>query len=84
MTRLPDHAGPTVLVQGDTGPGQFLFDNGHITGVIDWELAKFGDPMYDLAWVRGRDMSYPFGDFPARPRRYAERRTCHPSFERWL
>lgn len=69
---VPDHAGPAVLVQGDTGPGQFLFDDGHITGVIDWELAKFGDPMYDLACIRGRDMSYPFGDFPARLRRYAD------------
>ncbi len=69
---VPDRAGPTVLVQGDTGPGQFLFDGSQITGIIDWELAKLGDPMYDLACIRGRDLSYPFGDFAARLRRYSE------------
>ena len=69
---VPDHAGPTVLVQGDTGPGQFLFEGSRITGVVDWELAKLGDAMYDLACIRGRDLAYPFGDFPARLRRYSE------------
>ena len=69
---VPAEPGRTVLVQGDTGPGQFLFDDGRLTAVIDWELSKLGDPMYDLACVRGRDLSYPFGDLPARLARYAE------------
>ena len=61
-----------MLVQGDTGPGQFLFDDGHITGIIDWELAKFGDPMYDLTVHPRARHVLPLGDFPARLRRYAE------------
>lgn len=69
---VPATAGPTVLVQGDTGPGQFLFEHGRVTAVIDWEFCHLGDPMYDLALIRGRDISYPFGDLRQRFARYAE------------
>lgn len=61
---------PPVLVHGDCGPGQFLFADGRVTAVLDWEFAHLGDPMEDLALMRGRDLSYPFGDFPARLRQY--------------
>jgi aminoglycoside phosphotransferase (APT) family kinase protein len=40
-----------VLVHGDAGPGNFLFDDSGITAIIDWELAHAGDPVEDLAWV---------------------------------
>jgi len=39
-----------VLAQGDTGPGQFLFKEGRITAVIDWELSTLGHPLVDLAY----------------------------------
>jgi prepilin-type processing-associated H-X9-DG protein len=48
-------------VQGDTGPGQFMFADGHVTGLIDWELAHIGDPMLDLGVARMRNMLYPTG-----------------------
>jgi aminoglycoside phosphotransferase (APT) family kinase protein len=41
----------TVLVQGDTGPGNFLFDGDRVTGIVDWEFAHVGDPMDDWAWI---------------------------------
>jgi len=53
-----------VLVQGDTGPGQFLFRNGAVQAVVDWELAALGDPMRELAHVRTRDVWYPTGNLP--------------------
>jgi aminoglycoside phosphotransferase (APT) family kinase protein len=68
----PTSAGPTVLVHGDNGPGQFLFERGRVTAVLDWEFCHLGDPMEDLALIRGRDVSYPFGDLRARFARYAE------------
>jgi hypothetical protein len=40
-----------VLVHGDAGPGNFLFDDSGITAIIDWELAHAGDPVEDLAWL---------------------------------
>ena len=53
-----------VLVQGDTGPGQFIFERDRVRGVIDWELAILGDPMRDLAHIRTRDVWYPTGNLP--------------------
>ena len=49
------------FVQGDTGPGQFMFAEGHLTALIDWELAHIGDPMLDLGVIRMRNMLYPTG-----------------------
>jgi aminoglycoside phosphotransferase (APT) family kinase protein len=63
---LPQETGRTVLVQGDTGPGNFLSQGGQVTAVLDWEFAHLGDPMYDLALIRARDLCYPFGDLRGR------------------
>ncbi len=42
--------------------GQFLFDAGRVTAVLDLELACLGDPVADLAGMRCRDLSEPLGD----------------------
>ncbi len=53
---VPGDAGwPLVLVQGDTGPGNFMFDGDRLVVITDWELAHWGDPHDDLAWVLVRD-----------------------------
>jgi aminoglycoside phosphotransferase (APT) family kinase protein len=44
----------TVLVQGDTGPGNFMATPERITGLIDWEFCHVGDPMDDLGWLHSR------------------------------
>jgi hypothetical protein len=67
---IPDAEGPVVLVQGDTGPGNFLYAGNRVTGVIDWELAHLGDPMDDIAWLSWRATQHGFPDFPARLREY--------------
>lgn len=69
---VPDYAGPPVLVQGDTGPGNFMYVGGRVTAVVDWELAHLGDPMDDIAWLSLRATQEPFTDFPTRLREYAE------------
>ncbi len=43
--------GPLALVHGDFRPGNMLFDERGLGAVLDWELAHFGDPMEDVAWV---------------------------------
>lgn len=42
----------TVLVHGDYGPNNMLFDPAThaTTAIIDWEWAHAGDPVEDLAW----------------------------------
>lgn len=67
---IPDHDGPVVLVQGDTGPGNFMYRDGSVVAVVDWELAHLGDPMDDIAWLSLRSTQEPFPDLPARLREY--------------
>jgi aminoglycoside phosphotransferase (APT) family kinase protein len=63
---IPDVDIAPVIVQGDTGPGNFLYQDGHITAVLDWELAHFGDPMADLGWLALRAVQEPFTNFADR------------------
>jgi aminoglycoside phosphotransferase (APT) family kinase protein len=49
--------GPSVIVHGDAGPGNALFDTQRGLTTIDWEFAHVGDPAEDwsyLALIRGR------------------------------
>ena len=59
-------------MQGDTGPGNFMYSGGRVTAVVDWELAHLGDPMDDIAWLSLRATQEPFTDFPTRLREYEE------------
>lgn len=67
---MPDPDGPVVLAHGDAGPGNFLFEHGALTAVIDWELAHLGDPMEDVAWLSMRCVMEPVPDFAAALREY--------------
>ena len=63
---VPGHVDSYALVHSDMGPGNFLFENGRVTGIIDWEVAHFGDPMEDLAAIAVRDMATPIGPLEVR------------------
>jgi len=52
--------------------GQFMFDKGRVTGLIDFELAYLGDPAADLAGLRSRQLSEPLGDLRYAMKRYGE------------
>ena len=51
----PERRVAPTLVVGDSG--QFLFDAGRVSAVIDLELAYLGDPLHDLACMRLRDLA---------------------------
>jgi aminoglycoside phosphotransferase (APT) family kinase protein len=68
---VPDDA-PVVFVQGDTGPGNFMYEDGRVTAVVDWELAHYGDPMDDIAWLSLRTVQDTFTHFPDRLREYEQ------------
>lgn len=72
---LRDHAPapvrPLAFIQGDTGPGNFMFDDGRVTAIVDWELAHLGDPFEDLGWLSMRAAQDPFTDLAARFEDYA-------------
>lgn len=42
----------SVLLHGDFWPGNMLWQDGKLVAVIDWEDAKVGDPLEDLAISR--------------------------------
>lgn len=67
---LPEYDGPVVLVQGDTGPGNFMYADGKVSGIIDWELAHLSDPMDDIAWMSWRTVQHTFTDFADRMAEY--------------
>lgn len=75
--RLSRASEPPVFVQGDTGPGNFVADGSTLSGLVDWELSHFGDPMDDLAWIdmRCAAMSGPFGDAARRDGLYEDAST---------
>lgn len=56
----PADSGPAVVLHGDAGPGNFLFNGSEIAALIDWELTHLGDPMEDLAQIWVRSLIQPF------------------------
>ena len=40
-----------VLLHGDCKLSNYMFDGDAVSGVLDWEWARIGDPMNDLAWA---------------------------------
>ena len=44
-----------VLVHGDFNPANFLYEDGRVTALIDWENSRVGDPREDLGWMVAMD-----------------------------
>ncbi|HSB95627.1 MAG TPA: phosphotransferase [Spongiibacteraceae bacterium] len=72
---LPQHVQATVLLQGDTGPANFMYDANGVTALVDWEWGHYGDPMEDLGNIWLRDYFYPSsgGDLTPYFQHYAQR-----------
>ncbi len=45
---------PPVLCHNDFRTGNTMQQEGHITAVLDWEFAAWGDPHEDLGWFTAR------------------------------
>lgn len=63
---LPQHNTPTVL-HGDFWPGNIIWKDGSVAGILDWEDALRGDPLTDLSiarlelcWAYGLDIMNEF------------------------
>ena len=57
--QVPEHLDRVCLLQGDTGPANFLFEDGRVSAIVDWEWAHFGDPMEDLGNICTREFFAP-------------------------
>lgn len=58
---VPKEVARVSLVQGDTGPVNFMFQGDRVSSVIDWEIGHWGDPMEDLGNIVVREMWNPSG-----------------------
>ncbi|MCH2173206.1 phosphotransferase [Myxococcota bacterium] len=57
----PEEVARVALVQGDTGPVNFMFQDDRVSAVIDWELGHYGDPLEDLGNIAVREFWNPSG-----------------------
>jgi aminoglycoside phosphotransferase (APT) family kinase protein len=48
----PPRLNEPAVLHGDFWPGNMLWRDGQLVGVVDWEDALFGDPLADLAVAR--------------------------------
>jgi aminoglycoside phosphotransferase (APT) family kinase protein len=69
---VPQSVARVSLVQGDTGPVNFMFENERVTAVVDWEWGHWGDPMEDLGNICVREFWNPSGGLQGLFRRYEE------------
>jgi aminoglycoside phosphotransferase (APT) family kinase protein len=47
---LPPPPDRICLVHGDFRPANVLVEQGHVSALLDWELARLGDSHDDLGW----------------------------------
>jgi aminoglycoside phosphotransferase (APT) family kinase protein len=60
------------LVQGDTGPGNLLFESSRLCALVDFEWAHYADPMEDLGNFCVREFFMPCGGVAEAIAHYAE------------
>jgi len=51
-----------ALLQGDTGPGNFVYVGDRVSAILDWECAHLGDPLEDIGHLFSRAFFHPWGD----------------------
>ena len=44
-------SGPPAIIHGDVKLSNFMWDDGSLSAVLDWEMALNGDPLADLAYA---------------------------------
>ena len=49
--RPPKTSGPPTPVHGDPKHGNCLWHEGHLTALLDWEMAQVAEPQLDLGYV---------------------------------
>lgn len=64
---LQDHApqgDSIVLCHCDFRTGNYMVDEGRLTGVLDWEFAAWSDPYEDLGWLCAKSWRFGAKDKP--------------------
>ena len=67
---IPTGRSEVTFVSADSG--QFLFEDGRVTALLDMETGYLGDPLADLGGLLCRDLGEPLGELAPAFRHYAE------------
>ncbi len=67
---IPSGRSEVTFVSADSG--QFLFEQGRVTALLDMETGYLGDPLADLGGLLCRDLGEPLGELAPAFQRYAE------------
>jgi aminoglycoside phosphotransferase (APT) family kinase protein len=62
LENVPNRSEPAALVHGDVGFNNFLFEQGQLSAVLDWEFAHIGDPAEELGYIAvttGNSLDWP-------------------------
>ena len=81
---LETHAPPAggfVIVHGDVRNGNVIIDKQGLAAVLDWEVAKVGDPLEDLAWTCLR--CWRFGEDDKEVGGFGDRAPFVAAYSRW-
>ncbi len=68
--KAPPDRSENVFLTGDSG--QFIFEQGRVTAMLDMELGYLGDPLADLGGLFCRDLTESMGDLDVAIDRYAQ------------
>jgi aminoglycoside phosphotransferase (APT) family kinase protein len=49
--RAPERKPQCGIVHGDFRLGNLVWQGAEIVGILDWETASLGDPLFDIAWM---------------------------------
>ena len=55
--RLPE-VEPVRLIHADFRTGNYMVEKGQLTALLDWEFARYGNPLEDLGWFLARCWRY--------------------------
>lgn len=53
---------PARLIHRDYRTGNYMADQGSLSGILDWEFAGWGDPREDIGWFTARCWRFARGD----------------------
>lgn len=70
---MPASVHRVSLVQGDTGPVNFMFSGDKVSAIVDWEWGHWGDPMEDLGNICVREFWNPSGGLKGLFNHYEQR-----------
>jgi aminoglycoside phosphotransferase (APT) family kinase protein len=69
-----------VLCHCDYRTGNYLVENGELSGILDWEFASWSDPLEDIAWFCAR--CWRFGQWRREAGGMGDRETFYRGYER--